>query len=441
MFLADNCIATRAMARKNGVCAQVISLLTCVLSIVSCQPDIPMVNLGIDENYAIERMRTLILHPEFPGERYEWYLTSSPLAYRLASDSLISTTRDLIFCAADTGTYHIRFDLYSSQLQRSDLQPEGRSIGATNLQRVRPNFSHHFVVKVWKEQIAYSPYISRVLEYNPAPGQFVNTMPQYEEGDTYATMLQKSERSIAGTNNTLISLGAWGGYITFAFDHSVINTPKQSDFLIEGNSFYASTTSKGGSSEPGIVMVSIDMNQNGLPDDPFYQLAGSEFSTPNTLHHYSLTYHRTPANHTPQPDLRNSLTDSAYIRWIDNQNQKGYLHKNTFHTQEYFPQWLADSTLTFVGSRLPNNAYDPNGQGAYWVQSPFDYGYADCHPNDSIARCSFDIDWAVTDDGHPIHLPCVDFVRVYTGVFQQCGWTGEISTEISHARDLNISKE
>jgi hypothetical protein len=186
-------------------------------------------------------------------------------------------------------------------------------------------------------------------------------------------------------------------------------------------------------------MVSIDINQNGLPDDPFYQLAGSEYHNSATIHNYSMTYHRTPANHTPQPDKKKSLSDSTYIRWTDNQNQTGYLYKNTFHRQEYFPLWLTDSTLTFVGSRLPDNAHDPTGKGSYWVQSPFDYGYADCHPNDSTTRCSFDIDWAVTDKGEPIHLPCVDFVRVYTGVFQQCGWTGEISTEISHARDLNIS--
>ena len=396
-----------------------------------------MVNLGIEDSYAIERMRTLILHPEYEGDTYEWSIISSPLS---DSPYLISNSRDLIFCAADTGIYHLRLDLYSSKLQQSDLQPIGRSTGTADLQGPRPTLSHHFVVQVWEEQVAYSPYISRVLEYNPAPGQFINTMPQYEEGDTYETMRQKAEESIAGTNRSLISLGAWGGYVTFAFDHSVINSPKQSDFLIEGNSFYASTTSKGGSSEPGIVTVSIDINQNGLPDDPFYQLAGSEYTTPSTLHQYSLTYRRTPANHTPQPDSKNSITDSTYIRWMDNQNQTGYLHKNTFHTQEYFPQWLADSTLTFVGSRLPNNAYDPNGKGAYWIQQPFEYGYADCHPNDSIARCSFDIDWAVTDDGKPIHLPCVDFVRVYTGVFQQCGWTGEISTEISHARDLHINE-
>ena len=421
MFQAVSYIATRAKANANGLCARVISLLICALSIVSCEPYTPMVNLGIDDTYAVERMRTLILHPEYEGERYEWWICEAKgnEAMRREGERLLSTERDLIFCQKDTGTYFLRLNIIDQQ---------------------NP-ITHQFKVVVWEEQVAYSPYISKVLEYNPAPGQFVNTMPQYEEGDTYTTMLHKVEESIAGTNNTLISLGAWGGYVTFAFDHSVINTPEQRDFLIEGNSFYASTTSKGGSSEPGIVMVSIDINQNGLPDDPFYQLAGSEYHNSATIHNYSMTYHRTPAEHTPQPDKKNSLSDSTYIRWSDNQNREGYLYKNTFHSQEYFPLWLTDSTLTFTGSRLPDNAYDPNGKGAYWVQQPFDYGYADCHPNDSIANCSFDIDWAVTEDGTPIYLPCVDFVRVYTGVFQQCGWTGEISTEISHARDLNISDQ
>ena len=420
MFQAVSYIATRVKANANGVCARVISLLICALFIVSCeQPDIPMIGLGIDDTYAIERMRTLILHPEYEGDAYEWWLCESKEQGAKSQDEILfSTERNLIFCQKDTGTYFLRLNIIDQQ---------------------NP-ITHQFKVVVWEEQVAYSPYISKVLEYNPAPGQFVNTMPQYEEGDTYTTMLHKVEESIAGTNNTLISLGAWGGYVTFAFDHSVINTPEQRDFLIEGNSFYASTTSKGGSSEPGIVMVSIDINQNGLPDDPFYQLAGSEYHNSATIHNYSMTYHRTPAEHTPQPDKKNSLSDSTYIRWTDNQNQMGYLYKNTFHTQEYFPQWITDTTLTFIGSRLPDNAYDPNGKGAYWIQQPFEYGYADCQPNDSIARCSFDIDWAVTDDGYPIHLPCADFVRVYTGVFQQCGWTGEISTEISHAHDLNIKE-
>ena len=394
-----------------------ISLLICALSIVSCEePYTPIVNLGIDESYAIERMRTLILHPEFPGEKYEWYLTSSPSASHFSTDSIIATTRDLIFCQVDTGAYEIQLKIYDK------LNP----------------VTYRFKVVVWEEQVAYSPYISRVLEYNPAPGQFVNTMPMYEEGDTYEIMRQKAEESISGTNKTSISLGAWGGYVTFAFDHSVVNIPDEFDFFIEGNAFLSSAMQKGGSSEPGIVMVSIDVNQNGLPDDPFYQLAGSEYHNPATIHQYALTYHRTPADHVPEFEKKSPITDSVYIRWTDNQGEVGYVKKNSFHSQNYFPMWLKDSTLTFYGSCLPDNAQDASSNGTYWVQNFYGQGYADCNPNDSVHLNSFDISWAVTQDGTPISLPCADFVRVYTGVNQECGWIGETSTEISHARDLHV---
>ena len=339
-------------------------------------------------------------------------------AMRREGERLLSTERDLIFCQAEAGTYHLRLEIHD------EYNP----------------INHSFTIVVFDEEVAYSPYISRVFEYNPAPGQFINTMPEYEEGDTYQTMLGKVEDAIAGTNRSLISLGGWGGYVTFAFDHSVVNTPNKSDFIVEGNAFYASAGNKNGSSEPGIVMVSIDVNQNGLPDDPFYELAGSEYTNPATIHQYALTYHRTPAEHTPQADKKNSLTDTTYILWQNSQGEQGYLHKNTFHTQDYFPLWFTDSTLTFTGTRLPDNAVDKSGKGNMWVQTAFDYGYADSHPNDSISRCSFDIAWAVTAEGEPANLPCADFVRVYTGVHQQCGWIGEISTEISHARDLNIEK-
>ena len=369
-----------------------------------------MVGLGIDDTYTIERMRTLILHPEYEGEHYAWRM----------GDKVISTERDLIFCQAEAGTYNLQLEINNTTPSYTIL--------------------HNTTIVVFDEEVAYSPYISKVLEYNPAPGQFINTMPEYEEGDTYQTMLRKAEDAIAGTNRSLISLGSWGGYVTFAFDHSVVNTPNLPDFTVEGNAFYASAGNRNGSSEPGIVMISIDVNQNGLPDDPFYELAGSEYTNPATIHQYALTYHRTPAEHTPQADTKNSLSDTTYILWKNNQGEQGYVQKNTFHSQDYYPLWFTDSTLTFYGTRLPDNAVDKSGKGNMWVQTAYDYGYADSHPNDSISRCSFDIAWAVTAEGEPVNLPCADFVRVYTGVHQQCGWIGEISTEISHARDLNIEE-
>ena len=39
---------------------------------------------------------------------------------------------------------------------------------------------------------AASPFVSKVYEYRPAPGQFVNELPEYESGDTYQSMLEKA---------------------------------------------------------------------------------------------------------------------------------------------------------------------------------------------------------------------------------------------------------
>jgi hypothetical protein len=199
--------------------------------------------------------------------------------------------------------------------------------------------------------------------------------------------------------------------------------------VVHGNAFQSASHAAGGSSEPGIVMVSIDRNQNGLPDDPFYQLRGSEYDNPQTTHHYSITYNKA----------------SGDIPWSDNQGNTGAVYKNTFHSQPYFPQWLTDTTLTFYGSCLPDNAEDLSGNGSYYLLHFYGDGYVDCNPNDGLPTdttqlCAMDIAWATDENGVAVNLPCIDFVRVYTGVNQECGWLGETSTEISHARDLHINE-
>ena len=49
-----------------------------------------------------------------------------------------------------------------------------------------------------------------------------------------------------------------------------------------------------------------------------------------------------------------------------------------------------------------------------------------------------DISWAVDDNRQPVSLDFVDFVRVYTGLNQKCGWLLETSTEILGAEDLHL---
>ena len=283
---------------------------------------------------------------------------------------------------------------------------------------------------------ANSAYISRVYEYRPAPGQFTNLMPAYVEGDDAESMRSKAEETIAENNRGLISLGAWGGYIVFGFDHPVVNDKGNYDLLILGNAFYSnpSDPAAGGSAEPGIVMVSYDANGNGLPDDTWYELAGSGHAS--ATHNYELTYYKTPSDHVATPDNdRKYLIDTTHVAWTDNKGHQGHIYQLAYHKQPYYPQWLDDEQLVFTGTRLPDNGvYD--SERSLYVQYAFDYGYVDNHPNDTEAA-KLKLDWAVKADGTPANLTAIHFVKVYNGILQQYGTTGETSTEIMGAEDLH----
>lgn len=282
-----------------------------------------------------------------------------------------------------------------------------------------------------------SPYLKHVYEYLPAPGQFTNMLPTYEEGDDAEAMRQKAEEAIADNAHGMICLGGWGGYVIFGFDHPVVNVPGENDFIVEGNAFYTNATlgaEGGGSCEPGIVMVSVDQNGNGLPDDEWYELAGSEYTNPQTIHGYQVTYERTPEDHEPTPDTKQKYRiDTTHVHWTDNQGGEGYVVQNSFHKQPYYPQWIEAGELTFEGARLPDNYAFVNNQ---FVLYPYAYGYVDNHP-DTCSLAQMNIEWAVRADGTPVYLDAVDFIKVYTAMQQQLGTIGETSTEIKGAVDLH----
>lgn len=379
------------------------------LLLYGCTDEIPMVNLGIDDVYYIARMQKLDLHPALTGEKYEWYVDGE----------LVSKSKDYIFLESKEGTYNLELKI---------LDPN-------------TPYDFSFTINVLHEEVEYSPYISKVYEYCPAPGQFINEMPRYEEGDTYETILQKAEESISGTNDIMISLGGYGGYVTFGFDHTVINIPGEKDFRIWGNAFYEllNPDQRGGSAEPGIVMVSYDTNCNGLPDDEWYELAGSEYYKAETRHNYTITYRRPDPDRIPEEDDSGFLDDINYIPWSDSDGASGHMAKNTFHNQSYYPLWIKADNISFTGTRLAPNGIDLSGTGRYYVLYAYDWGYVDNHPNEYDELNSFDISWAVDSEGNKVHLPGVDFVRVYTGLNQYCGWLGETSTELSRAQDLHIA--
>jgi len=258
--------------------------------------------------------------------------------------------------------------------------------------------------------------ISKVYEYTPAPGQFINdgvTLTTQEEACSYAF-----ERLSQGQ---FVSLGAFGGYLIAGFDHSVESSMDGGfDLQITGNAHSSS-------SEPGIIWVSQDENGNGLPDDTWYELRGSEYGKPETWQDYAVTYYRPSSNGTS-------------IEWTDNRGSSGIVdYIPAYHSQEtYFPLWITAESYTLRGTRLEDRLVDENGNGSLWIGHPFDWGYADNWSGTDPDIDKFRISDAVRWDGEPADLTYIDFVKIQCGVQAKGGWTGEQSTELTIIRDLHI---
>lgn len=258
-----------------------------------------------------------------------------------------------------------------------------------------------------------------VLDYSPAPGQFINEIPEYETGDTKEDMNRKAAECL--NNRDMISLGSFGGNITLKPETPIKNIDGRADFRILGNAVYAvSATSEllYGSAEPGIVLVMEDTNGNGLADDTWYELQGDQ--TQNGIVDYTVTYY------VPADDA----TDTEYIRWVAQNGETGYINRNSsYHTQSFFPSWLDNvSEMTFTGRRLPDNGIFNSSTNNFDLMSY--YGYADSHPN-TTDNSNLDIANAIDSNGNSVNLTSIDFIKIYTGVLQSNGPLGECSTEIA----------
>jgi len=305
------------------------------------------------------------------------------------------------------------------------------------------------------------PYITKVYDFMPAPGQFINELPIVDDPISKDSVLKLAENSICGyeingvikVSRSMICLGSFGGYVVFGFDHPVVNVKDEYDLQIFGNAMQSNSRPSllGGSSESGIVMVSRDVNGNGIPDDPWYELAGSEYNHPKTQKHFTITYYK-PDDSQFGPLSMNQYHDQ-YIRWTCNSVdslQEGYIRKNSFHSHSYWPLWADGETLTFEGTKLRGNAQNFSATADDWHQYFFDWGYVDNRPDEGYGYKSnatninaaelnkgFKIEWAVDDDGNPVNLKKIDFVKVYSAMLQDCGWLGETSTEVAGAIDLH----
>lgn len=282
-------------------------------------------------------------------------------------------------------------------------------------------FSHSLVV-------AQSPYVSKIWEYQPAPGQYINTAI----GGPFAA------QSLVGGVSGSLSLGAFGGYVVLGFDHRIMNDPDNPfgvDFTVFGNAAALSA-------EPAAVYVMRDNNNNGLPDDNWYLLAGSDYYFATSDAAYEITYSFAEAGED--------------VPWTDKQGNTGFVLHNEFHTQAYYP--LADSFPSisqdeYVLSGLLIEARLNTQNEAYITSAPYPFGFADNKPrvlsashlepdNPYTAALeggggdAFDISWALDENGHSVDLEGIDFIKIQTAVNASAGWLGELSAEILGVVDV-----
>lgn len=263
----------------------------------------------------------------------------------------------------------------------------------------------------------------KVYHLRPAPGQFIAQI----SGQTEEEACRYAETRMNVQNN-YVSLGAWGGYIIVGFDHSVYNKPDVNgnggyDFSIIGNPF-------DGSSEPGIVYVMQDENGDGLPNDTWYELRGSETGKAETYQHYAVTYYRPPTHNMP-------------LQWIDNRGKSGSIDLNP-----NFPLWIKENNYTLYGTRLKRNT--TRTPGGIWRNESYPWGYADNWGEDILAEGdnhdaapvgnAFKIENAMYPDGTPVKLQYIDFIKVQTGIQSVAGAIGELSTEVFGFVDYKMSE-
>ncbi len=355
--------------------------------------------------YHITAGRTLLIRPsqanKSEGVTYTWTLDGK--------EQVVETNRaHYIFNSSEVGTHTLE-------------------VKATTYINEPIEVSHTFTIEVIekgkyrRERTAASASVfSHVVEYMPAPGQFIGDM---KTGGFSGEELSAEDAAAYAEGrlrqNNWVSLGAFGGYIVVAFDHSVENI-SGADIAITGNSF-------DGSSEPGVVWVMQDENGNGEADDTWYELRGSETGKGSTIQEYEVTYYRPTSSGMP-------------VGWTDNKGGSGTIdYLASFHNQpSYYPTWIAADSYTLRGTRLEARNYDKSGNGSMWVQPAYDWGYAD---NASERDCadavnSLDIDNAIDILGNPVELEYVDFVKVQSAVQSKSGWLGELSTEVCNIVEI-----
>lgn len=399
-----------------------ILLLAFAFAFIGCNSDndkvdenANVIDIALQENYETPTFTVLNITASDAGTtaKYEWIMIKNPV--NKVTDSIVGNTKDLQFTAIYAGSYEFKLNV------KTDTKK-----GSKNT-----------IVTVTNEVTNFNPYITRIFDFDPAPGMFANEI--YKDGFSKEDVLKTALGRINETSvGYPLDLGGFGGSIIVGFDHTVVNVPGVSDFRVYGGDVTNLTIPKGNPPAPGLIYVAYDKNKNGKPDaDEWYEIVGSQHAKANTIKNFKVTYHKKAVGE-PLVTASAFFIDYEHVFCENNKGETYYLARPK-SKKEFYPLLATQSTVTYEGLKLDVDfkTARPN-QSTLWFSTPPEWGYVNAiNPN-------IDIDWAVDKNGNKANLPGIDFIKVVNCVSEPmglCQQQSSMATVFAGAGDLHLLKK
>ena len=368
----------------------------------------PTIAIKLASDFAVQQYNVAEITPEVTIENangktevYQWSVKVTD-KNGVAKDSIIRDSKTLLFITPKAADYVVDFKVTVDKIEKeASTKVTVSSTGKT-----------------------YTAKALKLIDFMPAPNFNMESYTTKEES------LQETQASL--NDGGSVYLGTFGGYIVTAFDHTVVNTYGKRDFTVQMDPGTASVKFA-----PVSIAVAYDANKNGIADEnEWYEIAGSEYHKSTTVKNYEMTYHKPNATATPSTGTLAWQYDTAYLPWTDNKNGSGAITKtNTRRRINYYPAWVGDS-YTLKGTKVFIPTKDvSDGAGTAFNVGTFEWGYG------GIKDPSIDISWAVDKDGKKVHLPGVDFVKVYVSSFAALGASDLLTSVFEEVSDLNFPKQ
>lgn len=399
------------------------TLLVAALLFSGCRKEkIEPLSIGLKDNYAVERLGSLVLESGVESPEYIWIILSHEHDGKVTEiNDTISREQRCVAVFSEIGIYHMEFILND---------PDNYVV-------------RHFRVHVDKELSEYSPLAVEVLNYRPAPGTYVNLSPPAptsgENVDAnYYQMRQRCEAHLRAEESQEISLGAFGGSITLAFDHLVLNKPNAYDFVIPRN-----INNVEGRTDM-IVWVAYDQNKNGKPDDDEWYMLKTDSEIINKS--LSVTYSAGNQDKMASADDDKRGFDRVeHVVWRAG-SESGFLpHLKAINNPNYMPiTWLSDwNTAPYIGVQVADRADvqelkgtdgSLNSAKTTLTFKPYNEAPSGADPLDF----GMDIGWAVDAEGNAVDLPGIHFVKLVSAVHKQVPDYGPLGVSFLCVKDLTL---